>query len=201
MSRSSPGCACGSSESPRRRSPWPVRAVWPRDGTTGSTPPGHRLRTSPCRPARDLRRPIEPSQDRVHLHRARTALRNRHALRHRAGAYSGRHRPGRGQTSHGSSSLPLDGGCKRSSAIVVSGMANPLRAERSGPVTHLGGLDGRRRAAQHARPRAAGRRARLSPLLGGRASRRHHARRAEPRGPDRARSRWPPSVSAWAAAA
>ena len=74
-------------------------------------------------------------------------------------------------------------------------------AQRPGPVPRLRGLDRRRRAAQHARPRAAGRRARLPPLLAGRAPRRHHARRAEPRGPDRARSRWPPSASAWAAAA
>ena len=74
-------------------------------------------------------------------------------------------------------------------------------AQRPGPIPRLGGLDRRRRPAQHARPRAAGRRARLPPLLAGRASRRHDARRAEPRGPHRARSRWPPSASAWAAAA
>ena len=39
-SRSSRGCACGSSDSPRRRSPSPAAADRPRGGTTGSTPPG-----------------------------------------------------------------------------------------------------------------------------------------------------------------
>ena len=51
-------------------------------------------------------------------------------------------------------------------------MGESVCAQRPRPVADLGGIDRRRRAAQHARPRAAGRRARLSPLLGGRAPRR-----------------------------
>ena len=58
--------------------------------------------------------------------------------------------------------------------------------ERPRPVPDLRGIDRQRRAAQHGRPRAPRRRARLPPLLGRRAPRRRDARRAQPRGPDRA---------------
>ena len=66
---------------------------------------------------------------------------------------------------------------------------------RPRPVADLRGLDRRRRAAQHDRPRAARRRARLPPLLGRRAPRRPDARRPQPRGadrPDRRRHRGDP---------
>ena len=53
------------------------------------------------------------------------------------------------------------------------------------PVAHLGRLDRTRGAREYDRPGTTGRRARLSPLLGGRAPRDTDARRAQSRGPDR----------------
>src|SRR3712207_3150461 len=61
------------------------------------------------------------------------------------------------------------------------------QAERPRPIADLGGSHGGGCAAQHARPRAARGRARLPPLLAGRASRRPDARRAETGGADRSR--------------